>query len=149
MALLPDENASTVIKNNKPLKDYLEKKLNRPVELIVTTDYSSMIEAIRHGRIDLAYFGPLSYVMARSKSDIEAFAGLSKKGNTTYNAVVIAYAPSGHQEHQGHQGPRRGLRRPGLHLQPPDPQVHAGRPGPGGGPRLQAPTTWAPTTRWP
>lgn len=95
VALLPDENASTVIKNNKPLKDYLEKKLGRKVELIVTTDYSSMIEAIRHGRIDLAYFGPLSYVMAKSKSDIEAFAGLSKKGNTTYNAVVIAYAPSG------------------------------------------------------
>ncbi|MCB2190914.1 MAG: phosphate/phosphite/phosphonate ABC transporter substrate-binding protein [Deltaproteobacteria bacterium] len=95
VALLPDENASTVIKNNKPLKDYLEGKLNRKVELIVTTDYSSMIEAIRHGRIDLAYFGPLSYVMAKSKSDIEAFAGLSKKGNTTYNAVVIAYAPSG------------------------------------------------------
>ena len=53
VALLPDENASTVIKNNRPLKDYLEKKLGRQVELIVTTDYSSMIEAIRHGRIDL------------------------------------------------------------------------------------------------
>lgn len=95
VALLPDENASTVIKNNKPLKDYLEKSLNKNIELIVTTDYSSMIEAIRHGRIDLAYFGPLSYVLARSKSDIEAFAGLSKKGNTTYNAVVIGNVSAG------------------------------------------------------
>jgi phosphonate transport system substrate-binding protein len=53
------------------------------VELIVTTDYSSMIEAMRHGRIDLAYFGPLSYVMAKSKSDIEAFAAIEKKGSAT------------------------------------------------------------------
>ena len=71
VALLPDENASTVIKNNQPLKQYLEGRLGKSVELVVTTDYSSMIEAMRHGRIDLAYFGPLSYVLAKSKSDIE------------------------------------------------------------------------------
>ncbi len=95
VALLPDENASTVIKKNKPLEEYLEKQLNKDIELVVTTDYSSMIEAIRHGRIDMAYFGPLSYVMAKSKADIEAFAGLSEEGNTTYNAVVIAGTSSG------------------------------------------------------
>ncbi|MDA8078466.1 MAG: phosphate/phosphite/phosphonate ABC transporter substrate-binding protein [Nitrospiraceae bacterium] len=95
VALLPDENASTVIKNNEGLKKYLEASLGRRIELVVTTDYSSMIEAMRHGRLDLAYFGPLSYVLARSKSEIEAFAALKKKGSTTYQAVVIANAASG------------------------------------------------------
>tara|TARA_R110001599_G_scaffold171353_1_gene362178 strand:+ start:175058 stop:175918 length:861 start_codon:yes stop_codon:yes gene_type:complete len=89
VALLPDENASTIIKNNKPLELYLEKQLGKKIELIVTTDYSSMIEAMRHGRIDLAYFGPLSYVLARQKSDIEPFAALKQKGSTTYQAVLI------------------------------------------------------------
>ena len=70
VALLPDESASTVIKNNQALKQYLEEKLGKKIELVVTTDYSSMIEAMRHGRIDIAYFGPLSYVLAKSKSDI-------------------------------------------------------------------------------
>src|SRR5664279_5241569 len=78
VALLPDENASTVIKNNQGLKQYLEVHLGKKIELIVTTDYSSMIEAMRHGRIDLAYFGPLSYVLAKSKSNIEAFAAMKK-----------------------------------------------------------------------
>lgn len=95
VALLPDENASTVIKNNQPLKDYLEKTLGKEVELIVTTDYSSMIEAMRHGRLDLAYFGPLSYVLARQKSEIEPFAALKSKGSTTYQAVVIANVAAG------------------------------------------------------
>ncbi|MCX7274003.1 MAG: PhnD/SsuA/transferrin family substrate-binding protein, partial [Burkholderiales bacterium] len=72
VALLPDENASTIIQNAQPLKAHLEKVVGKPVELIVTTDYSSMIEATRFGRIDVAYFGPLSYVLARSKADIEA-----------------------------------------------------------------------------
>ena len=95
VALLPDENASTIIKKNENLKLYLEKQLGKKIELVVTTDYSSMIEAMRHGRLDLGYFGPLSYVLAKSKSDIEAFACLSEKGNTTYNAVIIANANAG------------------------------------------------------
>jgi phosphonate transport system substrate-binding protein len=95
VALLPDENGSTVIKNNDGLKRYLESSLGKKIELVVTTDYSSMIEAMRHGRLDLAYFGPLSYVLARSKSNIEAFAVLKKKGRTTYQAVVIANVASG------------------------------------------------------
>jgi phosphonate transport system substrate-binding protein len=95
VALLPDESASTIIMNNRGLKDYLEAQLGKKIELIVTTDYSSMIEAMRHGRLDLAYFGPLSYVLARQKSEIEPFAALKVKGSTTYQSVVIANISSG------------------------------------------------------
>jgi phosphonate transport system substrate-binding protein len=95
VALLPDENASALIKRNQPLKEYLEEKLGKKVELIVTTDYSSMIEAMRFGRIDLAYFGPLSYVLARSKSEIEPFAAMITDGKPTYRSVVIANAKAG------------------------------------------------------
>ena len=95
VALLPDENAATIIKKNRPLKEYLEEKLGKKVELIVTTDYSSMIEAMRHGRLDLAYFGPLSYVLAKQKSDIEPFAAIRQQGKTTYQAVIIANKSAG------------------------------------------------------
>lgn len=95
VALLPDENAATIIKKNRPLQEYLEKKLDRKVQLIVTTDYSSMIEAMRHGRLDLAYFGPLSYVLAKQKSEIEPFAAIRQKGKTTYQAVVITNTSAG------------------------------------------------------
>ena len=95
VALLPDESPSVVIKNNENLKNYLQEKLGRKVELVVTTDYSSMIEAMRHGRLDLAYFGPLSYVMAKSKCDIEPFAAMQKKGKATYRSVVITHVGSG------------------------------------------------------
>lgn len=95
VALLPDENAATIIKKNRPLQEYLEKKLGKKVELVVTTDYSSMIEAMRHGRLDLAYFGPLSYVLAKQKSDIEPFAAIRQKGKTTYQAVLIANTAAG------------------------------------------------------
>lgn len=95
VALLPDESASTVIQNNQALKEHLEEELNKEVELFVSTDYSSMIEAMSRGRLDLAYFGPLSYVLAKTKSDIEPFAALMKDGETTYRAVIITHVDSG------------------------------------------------------
>ena len=95
VALLPDENASELIKRNQPLKDYLENQLGKEVQLIVTTEYSSMIEAMRFGRIDVAYFGPLSYVIARTKSEIEPFAAMVEGGKPTYRSVLIASEKSG------------------------------------------------------
>ena len=93
VALLPDENAATLIQNAQPLKAYLEKTLGKDIELIVTTDYSSMIEAMRFGRIEIAYFGPFSYVLAKSKApEIEPFAVGIEKGSPTYNSIIIAHA---------------------------------------------------------
>jgi phosphonate transport system substrate-binding protein len=92
VALLPDESAATVIKNNQALKEYLSRQLDKPIELVVTTDYSSMIEATRHGRIDVAYFGPLSYCLAKSKCDLEAFAAKLQDGAATYKSVIVANA---------------------------------------------------------
>lgn len=78
VALLPDENAASIIQNAQPLKRYLEQRLKKDVEIVVTTDYSSMIEAMRFGRIEVAYFGPFSYVLAKSKAPgIEPFAVVS------------------------------------------------------------------------
>src|SRR5687767_329546 len=68
VAVLPDESPSTLIKKNEGFKKYLEAQLGKKIEIMVTTDYSSMIEAMRHGRLDLEYFGPLSYVLAKQKS---------------------------------------------------------------------------------
>lgn len=93
IALLPDENAATIIQNAQPLKAYLEGVLKKPVEIVVTTDYSSMIEAMRFGRIEVGYFGPFSYVLAKSKAtEIEPFGVGVEKGKPNYQSIVIATA---------------------------------------------------------
>ncbi|HEY8579678.1 MAG TPA: phosphate/phosphite/phosphonate ABC transporter substrate-binding protein, partial [Beijerinckiaceae bacterium] len=93
VALLPDENASTLIQNAQPLKDHLARALRREIEIVVTTDYSSMIEAMRFGRIEVAYFGPFSYVLAKSRAPgIEPFAVGVERGAPFYNAILVANA---------------------------------------------------------
>ena len=93
VALLPDENAATLIQNAQPLKAHLERALKKEIEIVVTTDYSSMIEAMRFGRIEIGYFGPFSYVLAKSRApDIEAFAVGVEKGSPSYHSILIATA---------------------------------------------------------
>jgi phosphonate transport system substrate-binding protein len=96
IALLPDESPASIIKKNEKLRTYLESALKRKVDLVVTTDYSSMIEAMRRGQIDVGYFGPLSYVLLKQKMPgAMAFAAKLEGTSPTYRAVVIAGTDSG------------------------------------------------------
>ena len=96
VALLPDESPATIIRKNEPLRAYLVSALKRDVELVVTTDYSSMIEAMRRGQIDVGYFGPLSYVLLKQRMPgASAFAAKLEGTSPTYTAVLIAGARFG------------------------------------------------------
>ena len=54
-----------------------------------------MIEAMRFGRIEVAYFGPFSYVLAKSRApEIEAFAVGVERGAPTYQSILIANSAS-------------------------------------------------------
>jgi phosphonate transport system substrate-binding protein len=78
------------------LRAYLAATLKRPIELVVTTDYSSMIEAMRRGQIDIGYFGPLSYVLLKQRMPgATAFAAKLEGTSPTYTAVLIAGSQSG------------------------------------------------------
>lgn len=104
VALLPDEDAATVIQDNEGLAKHLEDTLGKEIELFVTTDYSSMIEAASNGRLDLAYFGPLSYVLAKTRSDLDPFAARLKEGSTTYTSIIIGSVDAGVDEFSDIEG---------------------------------------------
>jgi len=113
VALLPDEDASKLIKDNEPLKKYLEAKTGKDVELKVLPNYTAMIEAVRAKHIDLAYFGPLSYCIAVDKgADVYAFAAKTKKGSPTYTSVVITKSDSGIKQVQDIAGKKMGYGDP-------------------------------------
>jgi phosphonate transport system substrate-binding protein len=96
VALLPDESPATIIRKNEPLKNYLASALKRDIELVVTTDYSSMIEAMRRGQIDVGYFGPLSYVLLKQRMPgATPFAAKIEGGAPTYCSLLITAADSG------------------------------------------------------
>jgi len=104
VALLPDEAAAKIIQDNQGLKAYLETRLGKQVKLHVLVNYAAMIEAVRAKNVDLAYFGPLSYCIARDKCDIDCFAAKIKDGQSSYRAVLIANRDSGVKDFAGVAG---------------------------------------------
>ncbi len=95
IGLLPTESAPTVIRLNEPLRAYLEKRLGLPVELVVGADYAATSEALRFGRLDIAYLGPVTYILQSRRAKLQPFARPSHAVvGPTFQAAVIVRADS-------------------------------------------------------
>ncbi|PWC42403.1 phosphate/phosphite/phosphonate ABC transporter substrate-binding protein [Azospirillum sp. TSO22-1] len=95
IGLLPGESAPTVMRQNEPLRAYLEKTLGLPVELQVGANYAATGEALRFGRLDIAYLGPVTYILQGRHATLEPFARPShEQVGPTFQAVVIVPADS-------------------------------------------------------
>ncbi|MHB1117813.1 phosphonate ABC transporter substrate-binding protein [Sideroxydans sp.] len=97
MGLIPAENNEEMIKTFEPMRAYMEKKLHRKVKLYTATDYAGVVEAMRKKRVDIAWFGPLSYYLAEMEAGAEAFAVGMREGSDspTYKSLIIAPCDSG------------------------------------------------------
>ncbi len=95
VGLLPGESAPTVLRLNEPLRLTLERRLGIPVELVVGANYAATGEALRFGRIDIAYLGPVTYILRSRAAKLEPFARPSHEFvGPTFQAVVIVPADS-------------------------------------------------------
>ncbi len=97
MGLIPAENNEEMVKTFEPMRMYLEKKIGRPVKVYTATDYAGVIEAMKKKRVDIAWFGPLSYYLAELEAGAEAFAVGVREGqdNPTYKSILVAACGSG------------------------------------------------------
>lgn len=92
--VIPVEDADVARERFAPFVDYLSLRLDRPVELVVATDYAAVVEAMKYGHADLARFGPFSYVLATEETEVEAFAVAVTDIHDapTYQAIIITLA---------------------------------------------------------
>jgi len=95
VGLLPGESAPTVMRLNEPLRAYLEQRLGLPVELVVGANYAATGEALRFGRLDIAYLGPVTYLLRARSAKLQPFARPSHEVvGPTFTAVIIVPADS-------------------------------------------------------
>lgn len=69
----PVENEVEMNRKFQPFIDYLEEQLGVEVEYYIGTNYTAIIEAMRHGHVDIAHFPAFSYVLANSIANAESF----------------------------------------------------------------------------
>ena len=97
MGLIPADDAQEMLRQYKNVTDYLSERLGMPVEVEVTSDYTSAIEAMRAKHIDIAWFGPFSYILAHDIAGAEAIVNgvREETGKSTYKSIFIVKKGSG------------------------------------------------------
>lgn len=95
--LIPADDATEMIRQYQPVVDYLEEELGLEIEIEVTTDYTAAVLAMKYGHIDMAWFGPFSYVLAAGEAGAEAIVNGVRRdtGNSTYRTIFVTKAGSG------------------------------------------------------
>jgi len=96
VGLIPNQAPDKIKAQYEPFRAYLAKRLDMEVELFVATDYSGVVEAMANDKLDMAYFGGLTYVQARKKADIYPIVTeIDRYTNTTkYSSLIIVPADS-------------------------------------------------------
>jgi phosphonate transport system substrate-binding protein len=76
------------------LKTHLKTKLGREVNIQVFPNYSGVVEALNYQKLDLAYLGPLTYVIAHHKSGARAILTQLINDQPFYTSVLITQKDS-------------------------------------------------------
>jgi phosphonate transport system substrate-binding protein len=99
LALVPAEDIVEMMNRFEPARQYLEKELGIRIEMFKALDYTAVIEAMRAKKLEIAYFGPFSYVLAAERANAQAIvAGGDAAGNlSVYHSIMITHKDSGLQ----------------------------------------------------
>lgn len=97
IGLIPAEDSQAMIESSRQVLDALQQRLGVTIKPFVATDYNGVIEALRSKKLDVAYLGPFSYVLASSVANVEAFAvaETKKTGQSSYKSLILARKDSG------------------------------------------------------
>ncbi|KVD84430.1 phosphonate ABC transporter substrate-binding protein [Burkholderia sp. ABCPW 14] len=95
--VVPYEATALLQPAYKEIADLISKKTGCPVQLSIATNYNAEIEAMRAGKLDIAEFGPLGYVLANKLARAEAVATFADKNGkaATYTASIVTWPGSG------------------------------------------------------
>jgi phosphonate transport system substrate-binding protein len=106
-ASIPAQESSALEQAYQPVVALLEKETGKKIKFQKATDYAAVIEAQRAGKVDIAQYGPLSYVLAR-QSGVKATAvgaQINTKGATPgYQSYAVVPAGSPIKDLAGFKG---------------------------------------------
>lgn len=108
---VPTNNDGSMEARAQPLADYLSETLGREVNVTLATDYSTIVQAMASGQVDLGIMPPAAYVQARDLGSAEAIltsvlgayddeTGLPLEGETTgsFQGEILVLADSDMEE---------------------------------------------------
>lgn len=90
IGFIPQVNTVHLVRQWQPFLNYLSVELGMPVEMIIKSDYQSVIIGLSVAEMDIALLGSFAYVQAYSQLDIEPIARRIIFGSPNYHSIIIA-----------------------------------------------------------
>jgi phosphonate transport system substrate-binding protein len=90
IGFIPIEKADELTSKAQALEEFLENELGVDVEIVVPTDYETIIEGMRFGHIDAAFMDTGPAWIAHQRSGSEAVLAELVEGKVNYQATVWA-----------------------------------------------------------
>jgi phosphonate transport system substrate-binding protein len=98
VGFVPSENMQRVMDNARPVVEVLRKGLGMEIEPFVAVDYTGVVEALRSGKLDVAFLNPASYVLAKKEADIRVIVKSQRQGKAYFYSAIITHKDSGIRE---------------------------------------------------
>lgn len=95
VAVVPDQSRTDLETRHRPLLQYLSQSLGIPFELIIPKDYDSTVRLFRDGKVDLAYFGGVTFLQAHKAIGAVPLVMRDVDAKFTTSFIVHAGAPGG------------------------------------------------------
>ncbi|WP_423226963.1 phosphate/phosphite/phosphonate ABC transporter substrate-binding protein [Mammaliicoccus sciuri] len=89
---VPSQNADTLEAKAKPLEKLLSKELDIPVKVSVSTNYNTIVEAMKSKKVDVGFLPPTAYTLAHDKKAADVLLqaqryGVNKDGSNNDKLV--------------------------------------------------------------
>ncbi|MBD8070822.1 phosphate/phosphite/phosphonate ABC transporter substrate-binding protein [Bacillus sp. PS06] len=94
IGVIPSQTEGSMEAAMEELQAILTEELDRPVKVDVYPDYNGVVEAMNYDKIDMAYFGPLTYVVAHANSGAKAIITQLINGEPFYHSYIITHVDS-------------------------------------------------------
>ncbi|NFT93432.1 phosphate/phosphite/phosphonate ABC transporter substrate-binding protein [Clostridium botulinum] len=91
----PFTSPADIKKMYLPILERLLKGINLTPRMIIVKDYDALSDQIKKGTIDMGWFSPFAYVIAKNKANVTPLVTPRVNGKTYYNGYIIANKNSG------------------------------------------------------
>jgi phosphonate transport system substrate-binding protein len=105
MGAVPSESADKIEDQYQAFVAYLERQLGYRVVLVVETNYQGIIRKMRDKELDIAFFGPYSYIDAHAVAGARAFVTAEyRRTGSAYQSLIITHVETGIRSLSGLKG---------------------------------------------
>jgi phosphonate transport system substrate-binding protein len=89
ISAIPDENPTELMRIYAPFADYLQGEISIPVQFTPVVDYAATVEGMAANKLDLVWFGGLTHVQARIRTNNTAYAIAMREEDLKFKSVFI------------------------------------------------------------